>query len=137
MAGRTLRVYGTVPFLSLLNGRERAHTTPSLTFTYVISAYSSKTAFTVERSPCRSVHIDFLPDADVYNGEPGGQGTASLVQETADPVSRTVPGRTVGVLDAEVVPGRSWAMNIDQTGTQFGYTWYINGTASCYERTFR
>jgi hypothetical protein len=94
--------------------------------------------FTVASNPCRSVHIEFIPGteqgSEVLNST---QGTASVVQESRDPVSLTVQGQSLGTLDTELVPGQSWSFNTDQTkgGGARLLTWYVNGTASCYSAT--
>jgi hypothetical protein len=54
-----------------------------------------------------------------------------VVQQTADPVSVTVPNNGVVSLDANRVPGQSFAVNIAAPGNSSAYV-YFNGYGSCY-----
>jgi hypothetical protein len=91
----------------------------------------------VTRNPCRSVHVDFIPGTDDGSEMVANQsGTATIVQQSMNPVSATVLPQTVGSLDARLVPGQSWSLNVTQDtfeGSRI-LTWYVNGTVSCYSR---
>lgn len=146
LAERRLRVaaFGEVNFSTLFRGGGNGGTysSPTATFPYVFLFYNGAvnfTAFTVTANPCRSVHLNFIA------GPPGGgedeqimhqHGTATIAQESADPVSSTAAGNTVARLDAQIVPGQTWALHLAQAqeGTLL-FRWYVNGSAVCDRNT--
>lgn len=137
-----LDVYGTVSFTTLFPGGDGGGDdngpgtlqTQTTSFPYAFSYYNGAgdfSGFGISRAnPCRSVSLNFLP-WDQYGPDPDTvQGTATVVQESQDPVSVTAPGNTVGTVDASLTPGQSWGLNLAQTPGSL-FTWGINGTASC------
>jgi hypothetical protein len=138
---RQLSVFGTVPFKTLFGRTEQAYTTGGAIFRFVFGVYAvasgssrSGTLVTVDKNPCRSVHVDFIPGSDRGTEIIEGSGTASIVQESRDAVSATVPAQTVGEVDAVVTPGQAWSINVQDVGSRV-LTWYVNGSASCYATT--
>jgi hypothetical protein len=129
-----LNVYGQVPFSSLFGPREGGsgvYTTPTHTFPYVISGddnFSDGVAVIADpHNNCRSVHIEFMASSVA-----DAQGVVTVVQETLDPASASAPINSVGSLDAPVVPGHSWSVNLSQTGGAGYYLhFYLAGSASC------
>jgi hypothetical protein len=138
---RRLAVFGDVSFSTLFSGggggQAGVYTTPTGTFPYVLSRYDGAvdyTAFTVTQNPCRSVHLTFVEGTDSVDDPSQQHGTATVVQQSADPVSTTEPGNSPGAVDAALTPGQSWALNVSQAQnepTSFLFTWYINGSANC------
>jgi hypothetical protein len=174
------RVYGDVPLGTLLNRGDRRElwfpagtrtTTGSLQyhlFRYLfrtsmspgfggyVGASYSYTTLTVWRSPCRSVHLDWIasgpPTSAPWNApaEPRDlsdqQGAVSL-REIGAPgthspgyVLSSASGNRVASLDLDLVVGASWVIAvgqtsgpfISQTDGPFIFDWYFNGAASCY-----
>jgi hypothetical protein len=133
---RTVHAFGDVPFSTLFtdfHDSPGVYTTPSRTFSYVDIAGDDETAFTVAHNHCRSVHFDFVPGV---NGDAQSSVTGSLtvVQETLDPASASVPAETIGALDAALVPGKSWSLLTAHTGGGsglYGVQFYLNGSANC------
>jgi hypothetical protein len=111
----TIRVFGEVPFSTLFGEAEREHvyTAPTFSFPYVgwwdedveRSSVSQNTLLQVKNNHCRSTHIDFVPISK-------GNSTLTLVQETRDPVVASAPLNTLGLLEAELVPGQSWGLMV-------------------------
>lgn len=140
---KTLQVFGDVPFSKLFATSDRGlgsgvYATAGSTFPFVMGFYDGAvnfTAFTVASNPCRSVHLTFVT-APPGQGEDLSrqQGTVTLVQQSADPITTTSTGGDVGALDATVRPSQTWAVNLAQVpggGSDFLFTWYLNGSASC------
>ncbi len=127
LAQRTQRigVFGQVPFTTLFSNSTRVYSTPTSTFPYVARYYDSNVAFTVGHNHCKAVHIAFVPGS-FYSG---ATGVLTLVQETRDPVSASVPSDVIGVLDAELVSGQSWSVGLKTAGGESEF--YINGYAVC------
>jgi hypothetical protein len=130
-----LNVFGQVPFSALFSGYGESgagvYTAPNNTFPYVISGddnFSDGTAaLAVVHNNCRSAHIEFMTSPLT-----GAMGVVTLAQETLDPASASAPTNTVGSLDAPLVPGHSWSVNLSQTGgTGYYLHFYLNGSASC------
>jgi hypothetical protein len=129
---RRLRVFGKVPFSSLFGigqgvpfqaslSHSGTKTTPTGTFSYVFQMGQSagpSMAVDKDRNECRFIHFDVVPDR--------ADGTVSLVQESADPVTVAIAGQTVGVLEAPLAVGQSWAVNT--TGDQY---YFANGYGLC------
>jgi hypothetical protein len=129
---RRLRVFGKVPFSSLFGigqgvpfqgslSRSGTETTLTGTFSYVFQMGQTagpSMAVDKDRNECRFVHFDIVPDR--------ADGTVSLIQESADPVTATIPGQTLGVLEAPLAVGQSWAVNT--TGDQY---YFANGYGLC------
>jgi len=122
-----LGVFGQVPFTTLFGTpRTRVYTTKTVTFSYVRSFESYENpAFTVEDNHCRSVHIAFVSGA----GYGGKSSSMTLVQESRDPVSVTTETDELASLDAELVPGQSWSVNLATPGSESVF--YVNGYAVC------
>jgi hypothetical protein len=135
---RRLLVFGNVTFGTLLGGDGGVYTTPTATFPWARSYYNGEvnyTAFTIARTTCRSVHVDFVPGTDSGSENLGSQqGVATLVQESRDPVVAAVVAQNTGHLDAGTTLGQSWSLNLSQPpgGGSRLFTWYVNGVASCY-----
>jgi hypothetical protein len=121
-------VFGPVPFTTLFDtDATHAYTTPTATFPYVRSYDSvvGTPAFTVDHNHCNFVHIAFVSGSSYTTYT----SVVTLVQESRDPVSVSVPTDTIGALDATLVPGQSWSLNLDTIGGESVY--YINGYAIC------
>lgn len=140
LAQQEVRVaaFGTVSFSTLFGRSTRAYTTALGTFPYVFQYYNGEvdyTAFTVAANTCQSVHLEFIPGLlDESQEIPEQHGTATIVQESADPVGMTISEGSKGVVDARVIPGQSWAVNVAQIERRNNdrlFAWYINGSASC------
>jgi hypothetical protein len=131
----TLRVFGEVPFAKLFNtGDNGVYTLPNGTFPYVFHQYGAGdiNLVTVSRNPCRHVHLEFVPGSTFNNDLSGQSGSMTIVQQSADPVSATAEGNTVGTVDASVKPGQTWAVNFrESAASETLFDWYANGTASC------
>jgi hypothetical protein len=123
---RGLAVFGNVPLSTLFAGHAPGvYTTPSRTFSYVARytdlAGSGQPALTVSPNHCRSVHLDFVAAGD-YD-YPGQVGVLT--------VTASVPQKMIGALDAALVPGKAWSLNVSQTGGSNAMDFYLNGSASC------
>jgi len=132
MAEETLgiAVFGEVPFTTLFNSAEQAHATSSYSFAYVASYENGGSVFTVEHNHCSFVHIAFLGGGWWLKGETQTPTvTATLVQESREPTTVTAPENTIASLDAELVPGQSWALNLLAHSNEAAF--YINGYAIC------
>jgi hypothetical protein len=117
-------VFGEVPFSTLFGSRGSIQiaTFPHFTFPYVIywgGEFDDNPIFQVEHNECLSVHIAFVP-SKTTNGE------IELVQESHDAIGASVADNAIGSLDAQVVPGQSWAVN-----GQGLEDIHINGYAIC------
>jgi hypothetical protein len=135
-------VFGQVSFSTLFGGENHVYVTPTSSFPYVrlfqVRSWEGSTeptelAFTVEHNHCSSVHIAFVLGEGPYN-VPSAVGVLTLVQESADPVSASAPYNTIGSLDAGLVPGQTWAVNIstkEQSRSEGFMSTYINGYAIC------
>lgn len=129
-------VFGEVPFSTLLSApREPVFATPSTSFPYVMETWgASQPALSVEHNHCLSVHIAFV--ASYYEAEESyhaqGTATVTVVQESREPKGASAPFEAVGSLDAELVPGQSWAMNtVAQRSPEGAGHLYLNGYAIC------
>jgi hypothetical protein len=134
---RRVMVFGNVAFASLFGiAHTGVVTVPTGTFPYALHLYDGLvdyTAFSVgTANPCRSVSLQYVPYIDPVASQ--NQGTGSIVQQSADPVTTTVPTDTVSMLNADLVPGQSWAFNVSQPDGGL-IDWYINGTANCDSTT--
>jgi hypothetical protein len=138
-----INVYGPVPFSTLFGDYGEGpgvYTTPSASFPYVYwfgagQPNSPSTGFSVKNNHCLSVHVAFVP---AYPGPAAGNrstitGTVAVVQESRDPVSASAPYDGLGSVDAELVPGQSWAITASYTG-DFEPRIYLNGYAVCNSR---
>jgi hypothetical protein len=134
---RRIKVYGQVPYSTLFGTAGGVYTTPTATFRWVFADYAAAITgpiVAVTTNPCRSTHVDFVPgnrDAADPNLSATHTGTVTVVQESRDPVSATVPAQANGSLDATLVPGQAWSLKGNQTGNIL-LTFYVNGTASCF-----
>ncbi len=132
----SIAVFGEVPFSTLFGeGVVGVDTTPSLTFPYAaliqpeVWTNGSSHLFTVEHNHCYQAHVSFIGTFGEWQSEyeaTQGQTTLTLVQESRDPVSAVADYESIGSLDAELVPGQSWGVNIAG-----GNGAYINGYALC------
>ena len=127
-----IAVFGQVPFSTLfIDGGSGTYATPTNSFPWVAEwSADAAPAFAVKDNHCLSVHIGFVP------GQHNGPGTATLtvVQESRDPVSATVPYDAIGSVDAQLTPGQSWAVNISyetSTAANWEPETYVNGYAVC------
>jgi hypothetical protein len=127
-------VFGQVPFTTLFNERNvAALATPTASFSYVRvwPVYESHNLFGVSRNNCTSVHIEFVP----HFRDDEGDGTVTVVQESRDRVSATVPFETIGSVDADLTPGQTWGVNATNSpNLSIGLAepeYYINGYAVC------
>ncbi|HEX7244416.1 MAG TPA: hypothetical protein VF245_02485 [Solirubrobacterales bacterium] len=121
-------VFGQVPFTTLFNASEsHSYATPTATFPYVAYYYDSNgnPAFTVEHNHCNFVRIAFVAGKSYKTYT----ATVKLVQESRDPVSVSVPTDSISELNAELVPGQSWSVDVSTTGGEA--TYFINGYAVC------
>lgn len=141
LSQRRLRVFGQVPLIDLFptisggtSTQESTTSTGSGTFTYLLDYYvdpglqGSPLTVNSAANDCRAIHFNYLPDAAYYG--PAGPAGLSIVQQAADPSSSTAPYQTVGVLDAALTPGQSWALNLTETGGVSEHL-YIDGYGSC------
>jgi hypothetical protein len=131
----TIAVFGVVPFATLFSvNQEKALTLPQNTFSYVIDHYDGDgpVAFQVQNNKCTHVHIAFAA-REFYEHDAPGTETLTLVQESKDPVNASADFNTIGSLDADVVPGQSWAVNQSHSGpyAEDPAMVYINGDAIC------
>lgn len=141
-------VFGPVPFSVLFREDGGVYTTPSSSFPYIVSFNPGelgyfdappKTAFAVKRNRCSAVHIGFVlgsEDKDGSHDYGAMHGTVTVVQESRDPVTTTAPFDQIASVDAELVPGQTWSVLVDETGTTEQTTdWrdevYLNGYAIC------
>lgn len=127
-------VFGQVPFTTLFNqSHVGALATPTASFSYVQSwpVYDSRNLFGVTHNNCVSVHIAFVP----HFRDDEGDGTVTVVQESRDPVSATVPFETAGSVDVGLTPGQTWGVNATNSpNLSIGLAepeYYINGYAVC------
>jgi hypothetical protein len=128
---RTLAVFGSVPLSTLFPYKQsNTYATPTRAFSYTLRFYTGgleNPVLSVTKNNCRSVHLDFVPG----EGQAGEVGTVSLVQETLDPVAVSAAHDVIGALDAALVPGKSWSINLSQAGGNDAFTFYFNGSAMC------
>jgi hypothetical protein len=121
-----IAVFGEVPFSTLFGSNNSGvHITPTTSFPYVNYYYGSSHLFTVEHNRCSHVHIAFVGHHGEYE-DPKAPLTLTLVQESREPTTASAPPEAIGSLDAELVPGQSWGVNIAATPGV-----YINGYAVC------
>ncbi|HET7052980.1 MAG TPA: hypothetical protein VFI09_03570 [Solirubrobacterales bacterium] len=132
--GAGIGVFGEVPFSTLFDaeGNEHVWTGSQFSFSYV-AGYSwadsefGDTVFQVEHNQCVSVHIAFVPTPG--DKVPGNTSTLTLVQESREAVSATVPVETIGSLDAPLTPGQSWGVQAPDMRDIDAI--YFNGYAVC------
>lgn len=124
-----IAMFGQVPFTRLFGENDAGVlATPTNSFPYVAHWQDDpQPAFKVEDNHCLSVHIAFV--ASEYHAH--GTAAITLVQESRDPVSASAPFESIGSLDAELVLGQSWAVNILSKLEAEEYYTYINGYAVC------
>jgi hypothetical protein len=156
---RVLHVFGQVNLEMLFagypgfyDGRNGTYATPTRTFSYVIGfpEYGSfpstgeppmsVDSISKANNHCRSIHLEFVPgSASSKPPPPGYIGVMTIVQETLDPVSVSVPANSIGSLDATLVPGHSWTIKVSHTGTTesgdppyySSGAFYVNGYGFC------
>jgi len=135
---RWLRVFGNVPFASIGGGENRGTLAlATTTFDYVLTFEAPGTGFTSSRTTCRSVSLRFVATviSAVGNGEPV-TFKYSVVQADRDPTGVAGGEREPIELNATLIPGTSWAINVQQlTGGYHLDEIYVNGSAFCYTRT--
>jgi hypothetical protein len=125
-----LLVFGEVSLGDLLDTQGGGvDTLPTSTFRYEISHWAGGVAITEEKNYCRSVHIELVPEQTKEG--PEEVGTMTVVQESLDPVKVTVPGQTLGNLEAPLVPGQSWSLTLEEKGNWI-IDFRMSGDASCY-----
>jgi hypothetical protein len=134
---KTIEAFGNVSFAALFHEQGGVYATPLGTFPYALWHYNGEvnyTVMTVASNTCRSVHVEFIPGGSDDPAEElaSQHGTLSVVQQSADPVSSTVPGDSKGTVDTQVIPGQSWAINVAQVDGNLLFTWFINGSAECF-----
>jgi hypothetical protein len=131
---KRLYVFGRVPFSALFRQSGGIYTMPTQSFEWRLKGDAGQeyeTFITVRRSPCRSVHVDFV--GHLLETGPDETVTATIAQESRDAVSATAQTGTVGAVDATVVPGQSWSLNMTYNGTRWdSIPTYVNGSASCF-----
>ena len=121
--------------------RQRRQCTPAASFPYVDGvalASETRTAFSVDHNNCSSVHIEFVAGGSEtpfqYEREQFARasGTATIVQQTREPMTATAPTDSVASVTAELVPGQTWGLRAGVT-TEGGFTIYLyyNGYAIC------
>ncbi|MGH7484473.1 MAG: hypothetical protein ACREMY_02570 [bacterium] len=104
-----IAVFGEVPFSTLFGtGGGGVLTTATASFPYVASI-SGDTPLTVAHNHCSFVHLAFVGNAWLSKGQTG-LITATVVQESREPVSASAPIKEIGALDADLVPGQTWAI---------------------------
>jgi hypothetical protein len=134
---RRLTTWGDVDFSHLFRRDEHTHTVPSNAFSYVFSVCCQgeepATAMSVDSGDnhCRRVHVDWV--ADGGSGSEASQGTLSVIQETSSAISDTAAGQEVSSVDAAVVPHQSWGITVATDTVNQSMSYYINGTANCYD----
>lgn len=149
----TAHVYGQVPFSTLFRNGEYpsgVYTTPTGSFPYVGSGPGSlehmgntedgevpSTMFSVAHNRCSTVHLTFVLGGTGFLGKsPAFTGTVSLVQQTREAVSASVPFNQTGSIDTELIPGQTWSVIASYVGHDeewviFTPTLYFNGYAVC------
>lgn len=135
-------VFGQVQFSTLFRGTEfesgGVYTTPTASFPYITwfepgEFDAPNPAFAVEQNHCKAVHIAFVPSypsLGIGHDKSTVTGTVTVVQESREPVSASVPYDGIGSLDAEIVPGQSWSVSTSYKG-EFEPLIYLNGYAIC------
>ncbi len=124
-----IAVFGEVPFSTLFGSTGGVHATPKYSFPYVASwEFGGSPAFKVEHNHCNFVHIAFVGSSWLSKGETGIL-TLTLVQESREPTTASAHTETIGGLDANLVPGQTWAVNM--SGDAEEPIFYINGYAIC------
>lgn len=129
-------VFGQVPFTTLLPPEGGSYATPTASFAYATSWEAwdyNNPGISVPHNHCSHVHIDFVPGKDPEIAKKiNAAGTLTLVQESSDPVDGSAPFNGIGSLDADLVPGQSWAVNASYTENDFlPPRMYVNGYAVC------
>jgi hypothetical protein len=137
-----VHVFGTIPLGPLLRAQNfpgalssGVHSTPTAAFPYVMTFTfgdpGRSDIISDEKSACNAVRLEFVGDEETQRN--GAQLTMSIVQERAEPVATTVGQETIGVVEAHVPPGQSWAVNLSSSGYQSGFSRYVyvNGSAHC------
>ncbi len=131
-------MFGEVPFSKLFNSAEQTHATSKYTLYVSFSEYPGL-VFTVEHNQCSYAHIAFVGNGgrNVDGREVEvGTVTATLVQESREPTISSAPEEAIGSLDAELVPGQSWAVRLEAPSLE--PVFYVNGYAICdSEEPFR
>jgi len=137
-----LRVFGQVAFATLLNNPGGGvYTSSTSAFPWVVRATwyeteigRSDTVFGISTTnTCRTAHVKFA-DQMYASSVPNPTVTISVVQQSSDPVSTTVPANTGGTVDAPVVPGQPWSVVLTSNVANNGNL-YFNGYADCYSAT--
>jgi hypothetical protein len=134
-----LRVFGQVAFATLLNNPGGGvYTSSTSAFPWVARATwyeteigRSGTVFSISTTnTCRAAHVEFA-DQMYASKVPNPTVTISVVQQSSDPVSTTVPANMGGIVDAAVVPGQPWSVVLTSNVANNGNL-YFNGHADCY-----
>jgi hypothetical protein len=143
-------VFGQVPFSALLRDgylttghlESGVYATSSSSFPYVGGAYVGdrgrpNTVFSVNHNRCSAVHVGFVlgeTPGEGYSYPASIYGVVSLVQQSRDPVASEVPLNGIGSVDAELVPGQTWSLLVEENnrdGKLGSPTVYFNGYAIC------
>ncbi|MGD9735218.1 MAG: hypothetical protein AB7V58_06355 [Solirubrobacterales bacterium] len=143
-------VFGQVPFSVLMKGGylnfgdldNGVYATPTASFPYVGSAWvgdhgQPKTVFSVKRNHCTAVHLGFVlgdTPGESYLHPGSIYGVVRLVQQSRDPVTAEVPLNGIGSVDAELTPGQTWSLLVEENsrdGEIGNPTAYFNGYAVC------
>jgi hypothetical protein len=133
-----LRVFGNVPFAQIGGGEHRGTLAlATTTFDYVLTFEAPGTGFSTSRTTCRSVSLRFA--ATVISGVSNGEPVSfkfSVVQADLEPTGVAGGEREPIELNATLIPGTSWAINVQKlTGGFHLDEIYVNGSASCYTLT--
>lgn len=142
---RRAYVFANVPLEQMLRTPlSHVYSTPTAAFPYVLepSVYvhevDGRTGFaggvlSDQHSECDTVHLEFVGRKDA-GATPAEAVTASIVQQSAEPVASTAALAEIGVVDARVAVGESWALNLAsavRSGVGFTVV-FLNGSAHCY-----
>lgn len=146
---QTIMVFGRVPFSTLMSGLKvfndglnGTYAMPTETFDYVIGFPLSNNGdppfpippVSATNNYCRELHLNFVPGrADTAADFPPWSASVSIVQATLEPVSASASAETIGSLNAPLVPGTSWSINVAQTTGMLNGddAMFVNGYGVC------
>jgi hypothetical protein len=147
-ASTSVNAFGSVSFAVLDNdssGNDAGtYTSPTSTFTWEFRLdewyNQGGTIVTVPANlnDCESLSLQYEAGAGSGDwAQDTGTQTATLVQESANPVTSTAAFNKVGTLSSQIVPDQSWSVEVQYTGSHNDddYYAYLNGTAVCDSTT--